>query len=102
MFRKNTQTSRGLLRVVSGRKRESAMSDSAGRYSIRVTDSNPQMLYALAEGFAVQRAIVKLVGAAGTVSFQLRPEFRIVGRVVDPDGAPVVGVVVTANADFAA
>jgi len=81
----------GNARIIGGGSPDGVVTDSSGTFTLDVTDDDDHFIYALAEGFAMQRAIVRMAGREGTLSFELRPEFRIVGRVTDPGGAPVAG-----------
>lgn len=76
--------------------REEATTDAEGRYQLMGrAGSSEQYLYAEAEGYAQTRMIVSMAdGVAGSADFTLQREFRIRGRVLDENGAPVEGVVV--------
>ncbi len=70
--------------------------DADGRYVLehfREVDG----LTARAPGYAKTKELVRPVGGVATVDFALFPAARIIGRVVDGDGAPVANAFVAAT-----
>ncbi len=78
------------------------VSDADGRYALRVPSGGQQDLAVVARGFALGRLGVEAArpGETPAPDLSLKPERRIRGRVVDRQGTPISGAVVSCSSEI--